>query len=193
MHHHHGRDAEHFRWTFEPCPITPLQLKLVQFRSFPARKKTSLLHKKQTSLSPRGEMQEAGERTLKTNWLENALARKRRGKEEEKDPARKKKCGENKTTARRRDQTEEERFSLARSLDPARKTNTNRALKEEEQQQERTFVLTRELRFREWTWPDVATAAAVHIHSVLLFSVVLFFFFFFFCFLLLFPPGASKT
>jgi hypothetical protein len=82
--------------------------------------------------------------------LENALARKRRGKEEENDQARKKKCGENKTTARRRDQTEEERFSVARSLDPARKTNTNSALKEEEKQ-ERTFVLTRELRFREWT------------------------------------------
>jgi hypothetical protein len=138
-------------------------------------------------------MQEAGERTLKTEWLKNALARKRRGKEEENDPVRKKKCGENKTTARRRDQTEEERFSLARSLDLARKTNTNRALKEEEEQ-ERTFVLTRELRFREWTWPDVATAAAVHIHSVLLFSVVLFFFLFFFLLLLLlFPPGASKT
>jgi hypothetical protein len=82
--------------------------------------------------------------------LENALARKRRGKEEENDPVRKKKCGENKTTARKRDQTEEECFSLVRSLDLARNTNTNRALTEEDER-DKTFVLTRELRFREWT------------------------------------------
>jgi hypothetical protein len=57
--------------------------------------------------------------------LENALARKRGGKEEENDPARKKKCGENKTTARRRDQTEEGRgasHSLGRSIQRERQT-----------------------------------------------------------------------
>ncbi len=36
-------------------------------------------------------MQEGGERTLKTDWLENALARKRRGKEEENHPSEKEK------------------------------------------------------------------------------------------------------
>jgi hypothetical protein len=44
--------------------------------------------------------------------LENALARKRRGKEEENDPAREKKCGENKTTAKRRSASP----SLGRSI-----------------------------------------------------------------------------
>jgi hypothetical protein len=44
--HHHGRDAEHSRSTFEPCPITPLQLKLVQFRSFAAKKKNQFFAQK---------------------------------------------------------------------------------------------------------------------------------------------------
>ncbi len=189
MHHHHGRHAEHFRWTFEPCPITPLQLKLVQFRSFPAQIQTSLLHKKANIIVP-------ARRNARSWWknLEDWLIGKCISKKEKRKGGRERSSQREKMRWKQNYSEEEERFSLARSLDLARKTNTNSALKEEEEQ-ERTFVLTRELRFREWTWPDVATAAAVHIHSVLLFSVVPFFFFFFFFFflLLLFPPCASKT